>query len=101
MAQAITSGDLVKKLGGELIGDSNILINSVASLESAHKNSISFFNNPKYLDLLKSTKAAVVIINRVDLPDRSGTSIVIDNPYLYFAKVSQLLNPNRIKKRNS
>jgi UDP-3-O-[3-hydroxymyristoyl] glucosamine N-acyltransferase len=99
MGQTIRSGDLVKKLGGELIGDSNLLINSVASLESAHQNSISFFNNSKYSDLLKSTKAAVVIINRVDLPDRSGTSIVIDNPYLYFAKVSQLLNPSKTLKK--
>ena len=99
MGHTITSGDLVKKLGGELIGDPNLLINSVASLETAHQNSISFFNNPKYSDLLKSTKAAVVIVNRDDLPDRSGTSIVIDNPYLYFAKVSQLLNPSKPLKK--
>ena len=99
MGHTITSGDLVKKLGGELIGDPNLLINSVASLETAHQNSISFFNNPKYSDLLKSTKAAVVIVNRDDLPDRSGTSIVIDNPYLYFAKVSQLLNPSKSLKK--
>jgi len=59
MGQKITSGDLVKKLGGELIG----------------------------------------IINRVDLLDRSGTSIVIDNPYLYFAKVSQLLNTSKTLKK--
>jgi len=99
MAHTITSGDLVKKLGGELIGDSNILINSVASLESAHKNSISFFNNPRYSDLLRTTKAAVVIINRESLSFRSGVSIVIDNPYLYFAKVSQLLNPSKSLKK--
>jgi len=99
MAQAITSGDLVKKLGGELIGDSNILINSVASLESAHKNSISFFNNPKYSDLLKTTKAAVVIVNRQSLTFYRGASIVTDNPYLYFAKVSQFLNPNKSLKK--
>ena len=99
MGHTITSGDLVKKLGGELVGDPNLLINSVASLETAHQNSISFFNNPKYSDLLKSTKAAVVIVNRDDLPDRSGTSIVIDNPYLYFAKVSQLLNPSKSLKK--
>jgi UDP-3-O-[3-hydroxymyristoyl] glucosamine N-acyltransferase len=99
MAHTITSGDLVKKLGGELIGDSNILINSVASLESAHKNSISFFNNPRYSDLLRTTKAAVVIVNRESLSFRSGVSIVIDNPYLYFAKVSQLLNPRKSLKK--
>ena len=99
MAQTITSGDLVKKLGGELIGDSNILINSVASLESAHQNSISFFNNPRYSDLLRTTKAAVVIVNREGLSFRSGASIVTDNPYLYFAKVSQLLNPSKSLKK--
>ncbi|CAM8396102.1 LpxD UDP-3-O-[3-hydroxymyristoyl] [Candidatus Methylopumilus universalis] len=99
MGHTITSGDLVKKLGGELIGDPNLLINSVASLETAHQNSIAFFNNPKYSNLLKSTKAAVVIIDKDDLPDRSGTSIVIDNPYLYFAKVSQLLNPSKTLKK--
>lgn len=99
MAQTITSGDLVKKLGGELIGDSNILINSVASLESAHQNSISFFNNPRYSDLLRTTKAAVVIVNRESLSFRTGVSIVIDNPYLYFAKVSQLLNPSKSLKK--
>lgn len=99
MAQTITSGDLVKKLGGELIGDSNILINSVASLESADKNSISFFNNLRYSDLLRTTKAAVVIINRESLSFRTGVSIVIDNPYLYFAKVSQLLNPSKSLKK--
>ena len=99
MAHTITSGDLVKKLGGELIGDSNILIDSVASLESAHKNSISFFNNPRYSDLLRTTKAAVVIVNRESLSFRSGVSIVIDNPYLYFAKVSQLLNPSKSLKK--
>ena len=99
MGHTITSGDLVKKLGGELIGDSNILINSVASLESAHQNSISFFNNPRYVDLLKTTKAAVVIVNRDSLSFRKGVSIVIDNPYLYFAKVSQLLNPSKPLKK--
>ena len=99
MGQTITSGDLVKKLGGELIGDSNILINSVASLESAHQNSISFFNNPRYSDLLRTTKAAVVIVSRESLSFRTGVSIVIDNPYLYFAKVSQLLNPSKSLKK--
>jgi UDP-3-O-[3-hydroxymyristoyl] glucosamine N-acyltransferase len=99
MAQTITSGDLVKKLGGELIGDSNILINSVASLESAHQNSISFFNNLRYSDLLRTTKAAVVIVNKESLSFRAGVSIVVDNPYLYFAKVSQLLNPSKSLKK--
>jgi UDP-3-O-[3-hydroxymyristoyl] glucosamine N-acyltransferase len=99
MGQTITSGDLVKKLGGELIGDSNILINSVATLASANQNSISFFNNPRYSDLLRTTKAAVVIVNRESLSFRKGVSIVIDNPYLYFAKVSQLLNPSKSLKK--
>ena len=99
MGQTITSGDLIKQLGGELIGDSNILINSAASLESANKNSVSFFNNSKYLDLLKNTKAALVILNKESCALHSGACIVVDNPYLYFAKISRLLNPIKILKK--
>jgi UDP-3-O-[3-hydroxymyristoyl] glucosamine N-acyltransferase len=99
MGQTITSGDLVKKLGGELIGDTNILINSVASLESANKNSVSFFNNTKYLSLLKNTKAALVILDRKSSGHYAGARIVADNPYLYFAKISRLLNPIKILKK--
>jgi len=99
MGQTITSGDLVKKLGGELIGDTNILINSVASLESANKNSVSFFNNSKYLSLLKNTKAALVILDRESSGHYAGARIVADNPYLYFAKISRLLNPIKILKK--
>ena len=99
MGQTITSGDLVKKLGGELIGDTNILINSVASLESANKNSVSFFNNSKYLSLLKNTKAALVILDRESSGYYVGARIVTDNPYLYFAKISRLLNPIKILKK--
>ncbi len=99
MGQTITSGDLVKKLGGELVGDTNILINSVASLESANKNSVSFFNNSKYLNLLKNTKAALVILDRESSGYYVGARIVTDNPYLYFAKISRLLNPIKILKK--
>ena len=99
MGQTITSGDLIKKLGGELIGDTNILINSVASLESANKNSVSFFNNSKYLSLLKNTKAALVILDRESSGHYAGARIVADNPYLYFAKISRLLNPIKILKK--
>ena len=53
-------------------------------------NSISFFNNPKYLDLLKITKAAIVIIHSESRELRKGPVIISNNPYLYFAKVDQL-----------
>jgi UDP-3-O-[3-hydroxymyristoyl] glucosamine N-acyltransferase len=99
MGQSITSGDLIKQLGGELIGDPNIIINSVASLESANVNSLSFFNNSKYFDLLKKTKAALVILDKESSALYTGACIVTDNPYLYFAKVSRLLNPIKTLKK--
>jgi UDP-3-O-[3-hydroxymyristoyl] glucosamine N-acyltransferase len=99
MGQVITSGDLVKQFGGELIGDPNILIDSATSLESSHQNSVSFFNNPKYKDLLKNTKAAIVITNSEGLTFHKGPAIITNNPYLYFAKVSRLLNPSKVLKK--
>ena len=99
MGQSVTCGELVKKLGGELIGNPNLLIDSVASLDSSLKNSISFFNNSKYLDSLKNTSVAIVILAREDLIHHKGPAIITNNPYLYFAKVSRLLNPNKNFKK--
>jgi UDP-3-O-[3-hydroxymyristoyl] glucosamine N-acyltransferase len=99
MGQSVTCGELVKKLGGELIGNPNLLIDSVASLDSSLKNSISFFNNSKYLDSLKNTSVAIVILAREDLIHYKGPAIITNNPYLYFAKVSRLLNPNKNLKK--
>ncbi len=88
-----TLADLVDLFGGELLGDSTILIRQVATLDTAASDEIGFVAQTKYLPQLSETCAAAVIL---PLDARDATAlprILTANPYLYFARVSALLNP--------
>lgn len=89
---SLTLGSIVKVLGGELHGDSGLEIKGLAPLETATPLHLSFLSNPKYGSQLAASKAACVIVSpqmRIAALSR-GACIVSDEPYLYFARVTQL-----------
>ncbi len=88
----LTLGALVDALGGELIGDATLGISGLASLESASSTELSFLSNPRYQPQLVASRAGCVIVApamRATAQQR-GACIVADNPYLYFARTTQL-----------
>lgn len=85
--------EIVARFGGELIGDGTRPIVQVASLERAGPGDISFLSHPKYRDRLGLTHAAAVILSGQAAADCPVACIVCDQPYAYFARVSQWLNP--------
>ena len=89
----IRLADIVARFGGELIGDPDHRIAGVATLRSATARQASFCHRGKYLDELRSTRSGVVIIAPADRDETRANRILSDNPYLYFARVSALLNP--------
>jgi len=91
MASTLT--ELVARFGGELLGDGSITIRRVAPLDQAQADEIGFVSQARYLAQLAGTHAAAVIL---PLEARDATAlprILTPNPYLYFARVSALLNP--------
>ena len=89
---SITLKKLVDALGGELVGN-DTEIERVASIANAQSGSITFITDTKYRKSLGETKASAVILTKEDKPFSKLPSIVTDNPYAYFARVSALLNP--------
>lgn len=80
-----------------MFGDPSLEILALAPLESAEPQHLSFLSNPKYRQQLASTRAGCVIVGpqmQVDAQAR-GACIVADNPYLYFARVTQLWQRSR------
>ena len=83
---------ITEQLGGELHGEPSQLIDGLAPLESAGPNQLSFLSQPKFRSLLAGTRAACVIVG----PDMKqaarerGACIVVDQPYLYYARLTQL-----------
>jgi UDP-3-O-[3-hydroxymyristoyl] glucosamine N-acyltransferase len=89
---ALRLGSFVEALGGELCGDAERVIDGLAPLESATPNQLSFLSHPKYVQQLAASRAACVIVGPAmrEAALARGDCIVADQPYLYFARVTQL-----------
>lgn len=85
-------GQIVQALGGQLHGDADALIEGLASLKMASASDISFVSNSKYEQQLHQSKAACVIVSPrlAQQAIARGACIVADDPYLYFALLTQL-----------
>ena len=89
---SLSLGSIVEELGGELVGAPEFSVDGLASLEAATPSQLSFLSNPRYQQQLQTTRAACVIVSPAfrDAAAARGACIVVDRPYLYFAKVTQL-----------
>jgi UDP-3-O-[3-hydroxymyristoyl] glucosamine N-acyltransferase len=85
--------EIVSRLGGELVGADDVIITRVASLSSAQSGQISFLTDSKYRSLLATTQASAIVVSNQNRDITNLPRIVTENPYAYFAKLSELLNP--------
>ena len=78
--------ELAALVGGEVVGDGNVLIKGVAPLESAAAGNISFITSPKYAEQIKSSPASAIII-ATDIKAEGKNLLVVKNPQLAYAKL--------------
>ena len=88
-----TLAQIASQLGGRIVGDPQILIRQVGTLERAAQGQIAFLANPKYRAKLAGTAASAVVLAPESETLTTLPRIVSDNPYAYFARVSRLFNP--------
>jgi len=82
----------VARLGGEIVGDGSTAIGNIVPLDLAGEGDLAFVTSAKYRSRLSETKASAVIMSPPSDPGVRN-AILTPDPYLYFAKVSQWLNP--------
>ena len=89
---ALRLEDIVAALGGELQGDPALALEGLAPLESAGPHHLAFLSNPRYQPQLQASKAGCVIIAPAmrDAALARGACIIADDPYVYFARCTQL-----------
>jgi UDP-3-O-[3-hydroxymyristoyl] glucosamine N-acyltransferase len=93
MAVALTLAQIASRLGGRIVGDPEILIRQVASLQSAGPGQISFLARAAFKSQLANTRASAVVLGADAELLTPLPRIVCENPYAYIARVSQLFNP--------
>lgn len=88
---------IIAALGGDLHGDGTLQVTGLAPLEAATPQDISFLSNPRYQQQLQASKAGCVIVAPAmrEAALARGACIVTDQPYLYFAKLTQLWKQGR------
>lgn len=87
--------ELAALLDARVVGDPEIEIQRMATIDQAQTGDITFLANPKYLPLLAATQASAVIIGpEVEAPEKLNL-LQCANPYLAFAKILTFLHVQR------
>ncbi|MGB0473379.1 MAG: UDP-3-O-(3-hydroxymyristoyl)glucosamine N-acyltransferase [Porticoccaceae bacterium] len=85
----LTLGAIAKQIGATLKGDPEYLVTGLATLISAMPNQVSFLANMKYRQQLSNCQAGAVILQPEHAKFYTGNCLLLDNPYVGFAKLSQ------------
>ena len=92
-ATRLTAGAIAAQLSLELDGDSDTPVSGINSLADANAEDAVFVADPKYLPQLADTRAGTAILSPAHREQFAGTALLSDNPYLAYARLSQLLYP--------
>ena len=93
-----TAIELAKQFQASLVGEASLVFNSLAPLERAQSDQISFLSNPLYRQQASDSTAGALIVSQSDLDflqanpgKHSGSRVyfVSKNPYATFARMAQ------------
>lgn len=98
----VTAEVIAQHFNGEIVGNPDVKVSSVAKIEYGKPGNICFLANPKYAQYLKTCKASVIIINRSLAPKEpiEPTLILVDNAYEAVASLLDLLNNLKSAKKS-
>ncbi|MFA5649469.1 MAG: UDP-3-O-(3-hydroxymyristoyl)glucosamine N-acyltransferase [Bacteroidales bacterium] len=93
-----TAKQIAEYLSGEVEGDSQIEVHTVAKIEEGFSGALSFLANPKYSKYIYTTQSSIVLVSKSAIfeGELTPTLIRVENPYESFA---QLLNLVEASKR--
>lgn len=92
----LTLQEIADLCDGELNGDPAGEITGVASLDEAVEGEIAFYNNPKYMPRLRSTRASAVFVPTDFSEKTSAAQIRVGDPSKAFEQVVLKLAPKPV-----
>jgi len=78
--------------GCDIRGDADIEIRGLGPIETARPGQITHLSRRAYRPFLATTRASAVLLAEADAGDCPAAAVVVVNPYLAFALVSQLFD---------
>jgi UDP-3-O-[3-hydroxymyristoyl] glucosamine N-acyltransferase len=96
-----TAATIAGFLKGDLEGNPDITVSTIAKIEEGQPGALSFLSNPKYEHYIYTTGSSVVLVNRSFVPSGKieATLIRVDNAYEAFASLLRLVDQARPRKK--
>jgi len=91
----ITLAALAAHIGAQWDSVDEHIVNGIRGLHEANASHISFYTNRAYRKALKQTQAAAVILSSRDQADCPVPTLIMDNPYLGYAKAAALFQESQ------
>jgi UDP-3-O-[3-hydroxymyristoyl] glucosamine N-acyltransferase len=91
-----TLSELASRVGATLVGDGNVTVLRVGTLENADADAIAFLSSARYRSQLATTRAAAVIVAPDDADATPLPKLVHANPYATYARVASILYPSTL-----
>ena len=89
-----TAQQIAEILNGEIVGNAEVEVNSLAKIEEGQKGDLCFLANEKYTPHIYTTKASIIIVNTSFISDTeiTATLIKVEDAYSSFSQLLELYN---------
>jgi UDP-3-O-[3-hydroxymyristoyl] glucosamine N-acyltransferase len=88
-------------LKGEIEGNPEVKVNTIAKIEEGTEGALSFLANPKYEHYIYTTGSSIVLVNKTFKPSKKieATLIRVEDAYEAFASLLRLVDQARPRKK--
>jgi len=95
-----TAAQIAVILEGEVDGNPEIEVSKLSKIEEGGPESLSFLANPKYTQFIYTTKASIVIVNKIFKAEKeiNSTLIRVEDAYKSFSKLLEYYNQVKMNK---
>ncbi len=95
--RAFTTGDIARRVGARIVGDPRHLITGLAPLDRAESHHLAHLSSAHWRQNLAGSAAGAVLVKARDASAVAHVALVVADPYLAYARVSQLFDdPMRV-----
>lgn len=84
--------EIAGMVDGIIKGNPDTILTGIATIEEAGPGDLTFLSNPKYAPYIEKTAASVIICS-AETEASGKTLLLVDDPYLVYAKLVSLFSP--------
>ncbi|MFZ7129273.1 UDP-3-O-(3-hydroxymyristoyl)glucosamine N-acyltransferase [Avibacterium avium] len=94
MQKSYSLEELAQQIGATIRGNANVLIDSIAPLDKAQSNQLTFISNIKFRNLLAQSQAGILVVSENDVEFCSPESnlLIVKDPYVAYAVLAQYMD---------